>query len=587
MNRPLSTNRAPAPRAASPSPLTLLVLTNMRQAWRRLLTIRQQSRLLTALIVLFLGGYATLAFAIFYKGLRFAGSFPGLGAVLIERMLFLLFAFLFGLLLLSNLIISYTNLFRNRETSFLLPLPIPWASIFRWKFIESALLASWAFLFLIAPMLAAYGLTQGVPWHFYAATLGFLGLFIMLPAVAGSWLAVNLARFLDRRAFQIAALFVASSLLAATAIWLRTDPITDEQLETRVLVVLDRLLSRTHFALFPLLPSYWLSAGVQQWAEGALGAALFFALVLLSHVLFFGTLALTRMGNAFYAAVSMVQSRGSAMNRWPWFRAWQQRLDRHARSTGWLERALDRARPIPVDIRAVLLKDMRLFWRDTTQWGQTLVLFGLLGVYFLNLRHFSQQLTSPFWVFLVSYLNLGACALNLATLTTRFVYPQFSLEGKRLWIVGMAPLGLRRLLLAKFALTSTLSLALTAGLIILSCRMLMLAWDRTFYLTVAITVMTFTLNGLAVGLGALHPNFKEDNPSKIVSGFGGTFCLVLSFLYIVASVVLLALGSPWTRSGEPGGFGLLPSWAAFVVLSAAVGWLPLRLSLRRINQFEM
>ena len=33
-------------------------------------------------------------------------------------------------------------------------------------------------------------------------------------------------------------------------------------------------------------------------------------------------------------------------------------------------------------------------------------------------------------------------ALNLATLTTRFVYPQFSLEGKRLWIVGLSPLGL-------------------------------------------------------------------------------------------------------------------------------------------------
>ena len=53
--------------------------------------------------------------------------------------------------------------------------------------------------------------------------------------------------------------------------------------------------------------------------------------------------------------------------------------------------------------------------------------------------------------------------------------------------------------------------------------------------------MTLTLTGLAVGLGALYPNFKEENPSKIVSGFGGTFCLVLSFLYILGSVVLLAL----------------------------------------------
>lgn len=569
------------------SPLALLIGVNLRQSGRRLLAVRQQSRLLSSLILTFLVGYAALAFLFFHRGLRFAGTFPGLGAVLIERMLFLLFAFLFGLLLLSNLVISYTNLFRNRETTFLLPLPVPYEAIFRWKFIESTLLASWAFLFLIAPMLAAYGLTQRVPWHFYPATLGFILLFIVLPAVAGSWLAVNLARYLDRRAFQVTALVVATGLLAATALWLKSEPITDDQLEMRVLAVLDKLLIRTRFALFPLLPSYWLSAGVQQWAEGALGAATFFGLVLLSHVLFFAGWSLTRMGAPFYHAVSMVQSRGSALGRWGWWRAWRERRHPHPARAGWVESLLSFLAPVRVDVRALLLKDLRLFWRDTTQWGQTVVLFGLLGVYFLNLRHFSQQMSSPFWMFVVSYLNLGACALNLATLTTRFVYPQFSLEGKRLWIVGLAPLGLPRLLLAKFALAATLSLAITVSLILLSCRMLSMEWDRTLYLAGAIAVMAFTMSGLAVGLGALYPNFKEDNPSKIVSGFGGTFCLVISFLYIVAAVALLAAGSPWTRYGdEPGAF-VGWCWLAFLLLSVLVGGVPLRLGLRRVATFEM
>jgi len=113
-----------------------------------------------------------------------------------------------------------------------------------------------------------------------------------------------------------------------------------------------------------------------------------------------------------------------------------------------------------------------MFWRDTAQWAQSLVLFGLLGVYILNLRHFSQQLTNPFWLHLVWYLNLGACSLNLATLTTRFVYPQFSLEGKRLWIVGMAPLGMARVVKTKFWLAASTSLCVTLGLILLSCYML-------------------------------------------------------------------------------------------------------------------
>ncbi|MCB1127557.1 MAG: hypothetical protein KDM81_13775, partial [Verrucomicrobiae bacterium] len=287
-----------------PGPLLLLLRINLLQAWRKVLGVGQASPLLTLLIGLFLVGYASLAFALFDRALRFAGSFPGLGPVLIERMLFLLFACLFGLLLVSNLIISYTNLFRNREVWFLLPQPVPPQVIFQWKFIESAVLASWAFLFLIAPLLTAYGLRQEAPWHFYPFTLLLIALFIILPGVAGSYLAALTARFLDRRAFQIAALTLAAGAVLGSFLYFRPDVVTDEDLESRVLVVLDRLLMRTRFAQYPLLPSYWLSSGVQQWAEGALAAAVFFGGVLLSNVLFLGGLMFTRMGTLFYHAAS-------------------------------------------------------------------------------------------------------------------------------------------------------------------------------------------------------------------------------------------------------------------------------------------
>jgi ABC-2 type transport system permease protein len=229
-----------------------------------------------------------------------------------------------------------------------------------------------------------------------------------------------------------------------------------------------------------------------------------------------------------------------------------------------------------------------LFWRDTTQWGQTLVLFGLLAVYILNLRHFAHQLTNPFWMHLVAHLNLGACALNLATLTTRFVYPQFSLEGKRIWIVGMAPVGLGKVIWVKYALATFASLGLTLGLIVVSCVMLELPPVRIVYFGVAVTMMTFTLNGLAIGLGVLYPNFREDHPSKIVSGFGGTFCLVLSFVYIVASVVLLAVGSPWGWTGDSANLGTtVGAWAIMTALSFVLGWLPLGMALRQVARFEL
>src|SRR5207244_12551517 len=98
------------------------------------------SRLLTSVIGLFIAGYIGLSYWLFYRGLKFVATFPGLGTLLTERLLFLLFAFLFALLLLSNLVISYTYLFRTRETAFLMTIPISLNSLFRWTFLVSTLL---------------------------------------------------------------------------------------------------------------------------------------------------------------------------------------------------------------------------------------------------------------------------------------------------------------------------------------------------------------------------------------------------------------------------------------------------------------
>jgi ABC-2 type transport system permease protein len=564
---------------SAPAPLLLLVRVNAAHTWRRLLAMRDQSLLLTTIISLFVVSYLVLSFWLFYYALKFIAKFPGLGAVLTERLLYVLFAFLFGLLLLSNLVISYTNLFRNRETAFLLTLPVSTQTIFRWKFIESMMLASWAFLFLIAPLLVAFGLVREVPWHFYVVTILLIGLFIVLPGVIGAWIAILVGRFLDRRNFQIAIVATAVILLALAAFWWKTQSATNDVLDKRTLEALDQLLAKTRFTMFPFLPSFWLSSAILQWAEGILRGAMFFSLVLLSNTLFFGGIAFTRFGDLIYNTASAVQSRAGGGLKINLFRP----SDNPRPSPGLLEKIAARFTCFDEAIRALAVKDVRMFWRDTTQWGQSVMLFGLLGVYIVNLRSFTHQLSSPFWINLVAFLNLGACSLNLATVTTRFVFPQFSLEGRRLWIIGMAPLGLERVIKAKYWLSSLLSLIVTLGLITLSCWLLGMTWDNVVFFGAVVAVMTFALNGLAIGLGVLYPNLKEANPGKIVSGFGGTLCLVLSFLYILASVLLLAFGT----------FGLHghASWAVgsilvFVLLSAMIGWLPLRWGLQHLKNFE-
>src|SRR5258706_2759062 len=563
--------------------LSLLLKVNSLQLWRRFKAVRQQSRLLTGTIFLFIAGYLSLSFWLFYEGLRFIASFPGLGTVLTERLLYLLFAFLFVLLMLSNLIISYTNLFRNRETAFLLSMPVPRETIFQWKFIESTLLAFWAFLFLTAPLVAAFGITRHVAWHFYVATPLLTALFIGIPAVAGCWAGMQVARHLDRRAFQIAAVACTILLVIGAAFWWRTQASPDDLVETRVLDMLDELLAKTRFVQFPFLPSYWLTNSIIQWSEGVLNVATFFGLVLLSHVAFFGLLAFTRLGSSFYETASTVQSRASMWGQWEWFRSRSRRPHAFNFSPGRLERFFILFWWVRTDTRALLIKDARTFWRDTTQWGQSVMLFGLLGVYIINLRHFTRQMSNPFWLNLVSYLNLGACSLNLATVTTRFVFPQFSLEGRRLWVIGVAPMGFGRVVNAKYWLASFSSLLVALGLISLSSYLLRMTWDRIAFFSAVVTVMTFALNGLAVGLGVLYPNLKEANPTKIVSGFGGTLCLVLSFFYILASVLLLGFG---TTGFHPHSGWVVATVSGFTVLSFLIGWLPLRLAFRQLTKFE-
>jgi ABC-2 type transport system permease protein len=566
------------------APLLLLAKVNGLQIWRRTLSIRRHSPLLTGTIVLFVVGYLGLSFWLFFEGLKFISAFPGLGTLLTEQLLYLLFACLFGLLLLSNLVIGYTNFFRNREATFLLTAPVRWTTIFQWKFIEAVILASWAFLFLIAPLVAAFGLIRGVGWHFYLVIPLLIALFIILPGVAGAWLALCLARYMDRRSFQLVTLFLAAIVISVFSWWWELHPGSGEVLETRVLEMLDQLLIQTKFAQFPFLPSYWLSSSVIQWADGIVASAVFFTLVLLSHVLFFGTLAFTRLGRFYYETASVVQGRIG--RRGGWRRLFEERPLPPAMDgrPGWLEVLVSRITWMDKDVQALVVKDARAFWRDTAQWGQSVMLFGLLGIYIINLRHFTQQLTSMFWLHVVSYLNLGACSLNLATVTTRFVFPQFSMEGRRMWIVGMAPLGLPRVVRAKFWLASFASLAVTLSLIMLSSYLLEMTWDRFVFFSAVVTIMTFSLNGLAMGLGVLYPNFRDNSPSKIVSGFGGTLCLVVSFLYILFSVLLLGFGTTAVQLHTA--FALL-SIVLFAALSFVIGWLPLKLGLRKVDTIEL
>jgi ABC-2 type transport system permease protein len=260
---------------------------------------------------------------------------------------------------------------------------------------------------------------------------------------------------------------------------------------------------------------------------------------------------------------------------------------------GWFERLLAW---IPAPTRALVVKDLAVFWRDPAQWGQLMVLFGLLFIYMVNLRSASglgryEQILTQFWQSLISMFNIGATAFVLSILTTRFVYPMLSLEGKQQWVIGLAPLNRSRLVWVKFWVSCLCASVIAAPLALLSCWMLRTDAFITLLALATIGALALGLSSLAVGLGAMMPNFNDDNPSRIASGLGGTINAVLSLLYIGLTLMLEA---PWVHFYLKGGLSeqgwdralILITIPAWVLLHTLMIVVPLKIGLARWRRME-
>src|SRR5690606_9578961 len=167
--------------------------------------------------------------------------------------------------------------------------------------------------------------------------------------------------------------------------------------------------------------------------------------------------------------------------------------------------------------RSLVAKDVRTFFRDTTQWSQLILLAVLVVIYIYNVKVlplWSGEQVGFFLINVVSFLNLGLAGFVLAAIAARFLFPAISLEGRTLWLLRSSPLDLRALLWSKFWVglvpLLVLALALTIGTnIILRISGVMMV------LSVAtIVVMTFAISAMALGFGALFPKFDPENRSE-------------------------------------------------------------------------
>ena len=122
---------------------------------------------------------------------------------------------------------------------------------------------------------------------------------------------------------------------------------------------------------------------------------------------------------------------------------------------------------------------------------------------------------------------------------SRFVYPMLSLEGRKFWILGLLPLPRERLLWGKFAFSATGGAIVGAGLATVSDLLLGMPIEAIGLHLAAVIVLAVGFSGLSVGLGAIVPNFRETDPSRIAVGFGGTLNLIAGLLYLLVILGLM------------------------------------------------
>ncbi len=537
--------------------------------WNVARTIGEHSRL-KLLLIFFLGGGIWCGLYLFpYYGFQWVVQVLHEGSIS-DVLVSLFFFLLMIMLVFSNAVIAYTALFRSKEAWFLHGMPLRAGTLFLYKLLESLAFSSWAFFLLGMPIMLAYGVHKGAPWYYYGAIPVYFGGFVLIPASLGALIALILSMILRpwmrRVVVWLAVVVVIGATIAGSVFVRKARPSA---------FFAPVLLQRMNFSHSVYLPSAWVSRGLAICAgtpgPEAMGDALYYLGLLASNSFFFCFVAYALANRCYYGAWDAIHS-----------------LSPGIRSRAIAARLSDRSRGGPMF--HLIVKDMKTFVRDPVQWTQCAVLFGLLGLYILNLRNLHYPGGEPVWRHLTTFLNLASICLVLATLTTRFVFPMFSLEGGRFWLLGLVPVKRSYVLWSKLVFSLIASLSVTELLMILSDLIL----DEPLHMMVlhvlTVGLVSVGLSGLAVGLSALYPNLGETSPAKIVSGFGGTLNLILSLLFVSVVVAVEAAAIfLWSAGRGPHwgvNVGLAGLVAGLVVLTGVVFGLPMWLGTRALAKME-
>lgn len=564
-----------AGRRERPDPSTLHLLSPKWITARARAASGERGRALRFIFLSVFGlGFWSFIFVMLFRLLSYFRNVQEIGPLIAGKLLGLILAGFFSILLLSNVITALSSFFLARDLDLLASAPVDWFKFYCAKLVETLLHSSWMVVLLAVPMFAAYGIVfAGGPLYPLIVLATFLP-FLIIPTVIGSAITLLLVTvFPARRARDILSVI---AVLAAGAIAIIFRLVRPERLARP-----DGFRSLVDFITIlrgptsPLLPSDWMQHALMTWLAGRPQ--------ILPYYLLWST-----------AAAALVL--GAALHRWMYAAGFSkaQESGQSFAHDGPLRR-LGRTLlgPFGVVRRELVLKELRVFFRDSTQWSQLILLAVLVLVYVVNIKFLPLRGggVTFFLVNVVPFLNLVLAGFVLASIAARFIFPGVSLEGRTLWLLRSSPLPMRELLWSKFWV-GTMPLLLLALAIVGTTDYLLQVTQFMMAVSIfSIAFLTLAIGGLALGFGTLFPQFETENAAQIPTSFGG-LVFMMSSVALIGVVVMLeakpvyaylsarAYGTPAQPIAMIVGFGL----AAVVCVTTTV--VPIRLALRRLEQLE-
>ncbi|HZE08407.1 MAG TPA: hypothetical protein VE110_06580 [Gemmatimonadaceae bacterium] len=520
------------------------------------------------------GIFWLFVFGLLYRLLRYFRGIPEIGALLAAKLLGLMLVSLFGILILSNVVTALSSFFLAKDLDLLVAAPVDWLRLYGAKLLETTGHSSWMVVLVATPVLTAYGISYQGGFLYPLVAIAAILPFLFIPAAIGSAVTLLLVNiFPARRTRDILSVI---AILAAAGVVLIFRLVRPERLARpegfRSLVEFISLL-RTPTSSW--MPSEWAAQGIMSWLRNDAEILPFYLLWSSAAVaIVFGAL----LHRSLYArGFSKSQESGE---RWV-------RQGTFGRLVG---RALT---PWGVMRRELLLKEMRLFFRDTTQWSQLILLTVLVVVYVFNIKFLplrGEGITF-FLANVIPFVNLILAGFVLASIAARFIFPGISLEGRTLWLLRSSPLEMRQLLWSKFWVGTLPLLCLAVGLVFATDVLLQVSGFMMAASIFTISMMTFAIAGLALGFGALFPKFNTENAAQIPTSFGGLVLMMASVALIGLVIVAEArpvyqyVGAQLLHT-QPTMVGLFLGFGTAGLICLAATFVPIRIAVRRMKELE-